>query len=699
MIFINVVNAQQISSEGLSLLWVRYGAEGWAYATCVIGSTVYVIGYYHGGNGVVEARDINTGELLYMYQEPFYVSDTELLDCVVLDGYLYVVGHDFAPDNYEWLILKFTPDLKLVSKKQFNPTNYNDFALAIATDGKYLYIGGYAIKTWGDSEWLLLKVDPSDLSIVNTYKTNPSTGWDSIWFIGVNPVDNKIWLVGDVNGSFGRVEVLSQDLTLITSKYLEHFCDHMTFDELGYAYTACGSEILKMSSNLDIVTRKDIIDIIPLGSKILYSNGHLYLATSKYMGGYWRHVVMMLSKDLDVLDELVLSMQINASSYFDSRGKMALVNNKLLVAGTDYTVSRGRWVIYAINTSFIATLVRVNVVHADGSAASGAYVCIDNVCRYADVSGAVVFSIQKGSYTIKAVKEYDVSGTKITYYGEKSINVSGDTGVELVIVPRLPNESGERCFWLRGFQLDKTTIQPNEYNSGFAEWIFAKCCPACVVYVVVYDYNGEEIARLWEGGDYGYTHTVIQKSFSFKAPSNPGTYCLTINVAYDYKPPPPNEGIVEKTCFTVTSNLVTTTSPTVTTTIPTTITKTVTITSAQTVSITITRLFTTISTTTVFTTTPLTITLTSPYTTTFTQFVPTTTTLHKIETQTLTTTTTIPTTITTAIPTTITVREITYTPTATITIGKSLFSEETTALTISITMIVTSALIGIKLRR
>jgi hypothetical protein len=160
------------------------------------------------------------------------------------------------------------------------------------------------------------------------------------------------------------------------------------------------------------------------------------------------------------------------------------------------------------------------------------------------------------------------------------------------------------------------------------------------------------------------------------------------------------------------SNLVTTTSPTVTTTpapIIMTVTKTVTITSTQTVSITITRLFTTTSTTTVFTTTPLTITLTSPYTTTFTQFVPTTTTLHKIETQTLTTTTTISKTITTAIPTTITttttlpttitVREITYTPTTTITIGKSLFSEETTALTISITMIVTSILIGIKLRR
>jgi hypothetical protein len=350
---INSINTQQTSSEGLSLLWVRTGHDyGRAYATCVIGSTVYVIG--ESGEGVVEARDINTGELLYMYQEPFYGSNTRLLDCVVLDGYLYVVGYDNAPGDYEWLILKFTPDLRLVAKTQYNPSENNDFAFAIATDGKYLYIGGYARKTWEDSEWLLLKVDPSDLSIVNTYKTNPSTGWDIVQSIGVNPVDNKIWLVGMVNfpalnGSFGRVEVLSQDLTLITSKDLEHFCIHMTFDELGYAYIMCGSEILKMSSNLDIVTRKDIS--LGLG-KILYSNGHLYLATSKYMGGYERHVVMRLSKDLDVLDELVLSMQINADSYFAPCGKMALVNNKLLVAGT----SDGRiMVIYAISIGSAAT--------------------------------------------------------------------------------------------------------------------------------------------------------------------------------------------------------------------------------------------------------------------------------------------------------------------------------------------------------
>jgi len=175
-------------------------------------------------------------------------------------------------------------------------------------------------------EWFLLKVNPGDLSIINTYKSNPSD-WDDIISIGVNPVDNEIWLVGIMSGSFGvggRVGILSRDLTLITSANFNSVCHHITFDELGYAYIICGSETLKMSSNLDIVTRKNI-DILPsYGKKILYSNGYLYLVASKRFGFVGpevdRHVVMRLSKDLDVVDELVLSMQIEEDSYFTSCG-------------------------------------------------------------------------------------------------------------------------------------------------------------------------------------------------------------------------------------------------------------------------------------------------------------------------------------------------------------------------------------------
>jgi TRAP-type C4-dicarboxylate transport system permease small subunit len=54
--FIYTLNAQQ-SSKGLSVLWVKYGRSGKAYATCVIGSILYVVGFSESA-GVIEARDI-----------------------------------------------------------------------------------------------------------------------------------------------------------------------------------------------------------------------------------------------------------------------------------------------------------------------------------------------------------------------------------------------------------------------------------------------------------------------------------------------------------------------------------------------------------------------------------------------------------------------------------------------------------------
>jgi len=188
--------------------------------------------------------------------------------------------------------------------------------------------------------------------------------------------------------------------------------------------------------------------------------------------------------------------------------------------------------------------LNINVKHADGSAASGAYVCADSSCIYTDSSGIATFSLQPGSYTIKATKEYDISGTRITYYGEKAIQLTGSTNLEIPIMP------GE-CFILRKFQMDKTSYSPEESATVYVEWIFAKCCPNCNIYAVVYDQNGKEIASIWQGGDRENTHKVIHKSFKFQVPSSPGKYCPTLNVAYDYSPPKPDQGIEGRICYEV----------------------------------------------------------------------------------------------------------------------------------------------------
>jgi len=195
-------------------------------------------------------------------------------------------------------------------------------------------------------------------------------------------------------------------------------------------------------------------------------------------------------------------------------------------------------------------VLTVNVKHADGSAVSGAYVCAGGTCAYADSYGTASLTLQQGTYTVKATKDYDISGTKISYYGDQSVTVTGNTSIDLNVMP----QGG--CFYLRSFQLSKSSLNPGETVSGSAEWVFAKCCPSCIVYAVVYDQAGKEVARLWQGGDSGYTHQVITKTFTYTAPSTPGTYCLTLNVAYDYSPPGPSQGITGKTCFTVSQQTV-----------------------------------------------------------------------------------------------------------------------------------------------
>jgi len=88
-----------------------------------------------------------------------------------LNDYLYVIGIDHYPGSWEGLILKLTLDLKLVTEKRYNPSPYEDAPYTIASDRKYIYVGGYdssPMKAFGsikdiwlfivDTQWHLIKL-------------------------------------------------------------------------------------------------------------------------------------------------------------------------------------------------------------------------------------------------------------------------------------------------------------------------------------------------------------------------------------------------------------------------------------------------------------------------------------------------------------------------------------------------------------
>jgi|GEM_PF-3312056 len=354
---VNKVSSKQAPLGKLKLLWMEYGQEvKIPLATCVIGSTVYIIGI--GNEGIIEARDANTGKFLYSWK------GFDLYDCAVLGNNLYVVGFLYLPEkSADWLVLKFTTDLKLVKENRYSLSNYNDYAFTVTTDGKYLYVGGVdgSHADFGDyGQWRVIKVDPNDLSRVLSYTYNPTSYWDTVEFIGVNPFDGRIWVVGRNSKDQLQIQILDQNLSLVTSKDLGFQGSHnpqIAFDESGYAYMIGmqdnkGRILLKISPNLQIVETKYIN-----ADMILYSYGHLYLATSKYIDGYHRHVLMKATKDLNVIDELILSDQINADCSFYGK-KMAIIANKLFVAGKCeiYTPKVNQlWsVIYSVSTGEVA---------------------------------------------------------------------------------------------------------------------------------------------------------------------------------------------------------------------------------------------------------------------------------------------------------------------------------------------------------
>jgi hypothetical protein len=74
------------------------------------------------------------------------------------------------------------------------------------------------------------------------------------------------------------------------------------------------------------------------------------LASIKEIDRYKRHVLIRATKDLNIVDELVLNKQVNVTSYFYPPGKMSITGNKLYLAGYIEGAPFGyKWVIYAVS--------------------------------------------------------------------------------------------------------------------------------------------------------------------------------------------------------------------------------------------------------------------------------------------------------------------------------------------------------------
>jgi hypothetical protein len=129
--------------------------------------------------------DPNFGEGGVVLSNPSEGDDTAY-DIVIVGSSIYVVGSDRTHGDSQWRtekrsiasgsVVDANSDIILS-----NPSNNNDVPYAIATDGSYLYIGGYDRfpeigknkKATSNAQWRLEKIALSDHSLVQTKLVNP----------------------------------------------------------------------------------------------------------------------------------------------------------------------------------------------------------------------------------------------------------------------------------------------------------------------------------------------------------------------------------------------------------------------------------------------------------------------------------------------------------------------------------------------
>jgi len=121
-------------------------------------------------------------------------------------NYIYVVGYDYSPGNWQWRIEKrsltdgsLVPAFGTAGAVTSNPSTGYDVAYGIAIDSNAMYVVGYDYSP-GNPQWRIEKRSLTDGSLVPAFGTagavtnNPSTGSDVAYGIAID--SNAMYVVG-----------------------------------------------------------------------------------------------------------------------------------------------------------------------------------------------------------------------------------------------------------------------------------------------------------------------------------------------------------------------------------------------------------------------------------------------------------------------------------------------------------------------
>jgi hypothetical protein len=319
-----------------------------ANAVCEAGDYIYVVG--EQGQSVarsdarIEMRFKSNGSLAKAWtSKGFY----KLFDCVVTNNKLYVIG-------YPWDLLVFDLNLRLLSFERKFISYENVFiASSIQAYDDHVYIGGMKVTKANNFLWRIEKLRIENLTLVKEYTSEPSLGNGTVATIEVNPVTKQLWAAGayykEGKGFLFKVEILDLDLNPIKviKKDDVDATYAISFDEEGNAYIGGYKFIAKYDKNGNEIKIKKVPYYV---AKISYIKGYLFIGATEDIQNLFRHVLYVYDKNLNQIEKIVLSLDINELSAL-SIGRMTFDGKNLYITGYSYSGLDTEWVIYSISIS------------------------------------------------------------------------------------------------------------------------------------------------------------------------------------------------------------------------------------------------------------------------------------------------------------------------------------------------------------
>jgi hypothetical protein len=149
-----------------------------------------------------------------------------VVECIIINNKLYAIGGN-------WQILVFDLNLNLIS---FVNRSLRGSVNSIAFYNGYLFIAGWEDVNF-DEMWRVEKWRIEDLKLVKEYTSNPTPWVDMAIGIGVNPVTEQLWVLGqeDYYGNL-RIKIFDLELNLLKtiSRNYSRGAIAVVFDEDGF---------------------------------------------------------------------------------------------------------------------------------------------------------------------------------------------------------------------------------------------------------------------------------------------------------------------------------------------------------------------------------------------------------------------------------------------------------------------------------